>query len=67
MQTFGLGLLCLLAALGLTWLSATAFSGLHGEIAGGGVPWDLLAGLLPAGTVVPLAGFTALWLMWREA
>ena len=65
-QGAGLALLCLLAALGLTWLSADALSGLRAEAAGNGAPWNLLAGLLFAGTVVPLAGFTALWLIWRD-
>ncbi len=46
---------------------AGLFSGLETQAAGSPAPWDWLAGLLLAGTVVPLAGFTALWVVWREA
>ncbi len=66
-QLVGLGLLCLLGGLALTWLTSSLFGDLQTEVAAGSVPWRWLAGLLLAGTVVPLAGFTVLWVLWRES
>ncbi len=65
-QWIGLGLLCLLVALGLAGLTANLASGLAPQPTNG-ASWDWLAGLLFAGTVVPLLGFAALWLVWRES
>ncbi len=67
MQGLGLGLLGLLIASGLTMLTASLFSGLQTQAAAGSMPWSWLVGLLVVGTIVPLAGFTALWTLWREA
>ncbi len=66
-QGIGLGLLCLLIALGVTGLTASLASSLETQVTGGGTPWNWLAGLLFAGTVVPLAGFATLWIVWRES
>ncbi len=65
-QVIGLGVLCLPIFLTVTWLASSLFGGLQAQVTDGSVPWSLLAGLLLAGTVVPLAGFTALWVLWRE-
>ncbi len=65
-QAIGLALLGLLAAVSLTWLTSGLLGGLNQQISDGGVPWGWLAGLLLAGTAIPLVGFGALWLLWRE-
>ncbi len=65
-QGIALALVSLLAAVALTWLTAGLLGGLPEQLRDGSVPWRWLAGLLLAGTLVPLAGFSALWLLWRE-
>ncbi len=66
-QGAALALIGLLVAAALTGLTSGLFGGLAGQVSGDAVPWGWLAGLLLAGTAVPLAGFGALWLLWRES
>ncbi len=67
LQVVALGALGLAIALALRWLTASLLGGLETQVAGATVSLRWLGGLLLAGTVVPLAGFAALWLLWREA
>ncbi len=67
MQSIGLGLLGLLGAFALSWLTAGLFGGLQTHLADDSMPWRWLAGLLLAGTAAPLAAFAALWFLWRES
>ena len=69
MQGTGLVLLCLLVTLFLTWQTSTLLAGLepNASIDWTATGWRWLFGLLVAGTALPLAGFTALWIWWRDA
>ena len=66
MQWTGLAVVGLLMALFLAFQAALLLEPLA-DMVSSPAGWRWLAGLLIAGTAVPLAAFTALWVTWREA
>ena len=67
-QGIGLGLLILVAALLLTVLGGSLLGGLDSaSLASGSSPWRWVSGFLLFGTVLPILGLGALWVLWRDA